>query len=213
MGDSSSLLLCLLCSRLLPLLRALHAHRLANRPNGVVDVISEILPLVLLPLEQPPPAHGAARMRPRMALRLLCSIIEVLQLWARVINTLSDLETPKLAVSALLLMRDAEALSLFASKEAEAASGALLLKRLAFLLYAGERDQYVGALQGVIFKKLVASLKYSSLHAHVVQAEVLLVVRVLAVRVTPRHLQALWPIALAELKRVLAQPEKMPVRV
>lgn len=40
----------------------------------------------------------------------------------------------------------------------------------------------------------------------------LLCVRVLAVRVSAANLQALWPIALAELKRILAQPDALPVR-
>ena len=42
------------------------------------------------------------------------------------------------------------------------------------------------------------------------QAQALLCVRVLAVRVAPEHLTALWPIAMAELQRVLLAPATAP---
>ncbi|KAL3896822.1 MAG: hypothetical protein SGPRY_013185, partial [Prymnesium sp.] len=91
----------------------------------------------------------------------------------------------------------------------EAEAQADLLRRLSFAVWAGEYNQYVGALQGLLIERVVAGFKYglgvekADDARWMVQA--FLCVRVLALRVAPEHLTALWPIAMAELQRILLQ--------
>lgn len=48
----------------------------------------------------------------------------------------------------------------FAKKAAEAEAQADLLRRLSFAVWAGEYNQYVGALQGLLIDRVVAGFKY-----------------------------------------------------
>ena len=102
----------------------------------------------------------------------------------------------------------------FASKAQEAEAHADQLRRLAFALWVGEHNEYVGALQGLLIERVAAGFKFGG-PGHeraeavrwVVQAQALLAMRVLAVRVASVHLTALWPIAMAALQRILLAPE------
>ena len=142
-----------------------------------------------------------------------------LPLWAAVVNAWLGLETPKAATALLLSGKFSAPAGLFASRAAGADAHADLLRRLSFALWAGEHNQYVGALQGMLLERLVAGFKFglgagvgprAAAVGWVVQAQALLCVRVLAVRVAPEHLTALWPIAMAELQRVLLAPATAP---
>lgn len=97
----------------------------------------------------------------------------------------------------------------FAKPAAEAEAQADLLRRLSFAVWAGEYNQYVGALQGMLIDRVVAGFKYGLGSDKAddarwkVQVQAFLCMRVLAVRVATEHLTALWPIAIAELQRIL----------
>ena len=135
-----------------------------------------------------------------------------LPLWSRVVNAWLGLETPKAAVAILLAGKMGRTVGWFAGKAAEAEAHADLLRRLSFTLWVGERNQYVGALQGMLIDRVVAGYKYglgserADAVRWIVQVQALFCTRVLAVRVAAEHLTALWPIAMAELQRVLLAP-------
>ncbi|KOO24437.1 hypothetical protein Ctob_007349 [Chrysochromulina tobinii] len=101
----------------------------------------------------------------------------------------------------------------FASASDDAHAHADRLRRLSFALWVGDHNQYVGALQGMLIESVVAGFKfgyadwrYSDDLRASVQVEALRCTRVLAVRVAAEHLTALWPVAIAELQRVLLAP-------
>ena len=50
----------------------------------------------------------------------------------------------------------------FASKPADAEAQADLLRRVAFALWVGDHNQYVGALQGMLLDRLVAAFKFGN---------------------------------------------------
>jgi len=136
-----------------------------------------------------------------------------LPLWARAVNAFLCLETPKVAISTLLAGKTGITAGWFASRAQEAEAQADLLRRLSFALWVGERNQYVGALQGMLIDRLVAAFKFGSTAGDsassvrwVVQVGAMQCARVLAVRVAPENLTSLWPIAMAELQRVLLNP-------
>lgn len=85
-----------------------------------------------------------------------------LPLWARAVNAWLCLETPKGAVTTLLAGKTGITAGWFASRAQEAEALADLLRRLSFALWVGERNQYVGALQGMLIDRLVAAFKYGS---------------------------------------------------
>ena len=135
-----------------------------------------------------------------------------LPLWARAVNAWLGLETPKAAVSTLLSGKLGKTVGWFASKASEAEAHADLLRRLSFALWIGEYNQYVGALQGMLIEKVANGFKFAQGSERwdgvrwVVQVQALLAMRVLAMRIAPEHLTALWPIAMAELQRILLAP-------
>jgi hypothetical protein len=137
---------------------------------------------------------------------------QTLPLWSRVVNAWLGLETPKAAIGLLLSGKFGKTSGWFSSRASEAEALADLLRRLTFALWVGEHNQYVGALQGMLIDRVVAGFKFGQAHAGydavrwVVQVQALLAMRVLAVRVAAEHLTALWPIAMAELQRVLLAP-------
>ena len=88
----------------------------------------------------------------------------------------------------------------FNSKGAEIRLRCRGLKRLAFAIHSGRRDQYVRHLPAVV-EKLVDALKVPdepSLHVNV-----FLCMRVLLSRIGKEHLSSVWPLVLMELIRVL----------
>jgi len=130
-----------------------------------------------------------------------------------VVNAWLSLETPKAAMAMLLSGKLSLSPGLFASRVAEADAQADMLRRISFALWVGEYNQYVGALQGLLLERLVAAFKFgqagdsSTLVRWVVHVQALQCARVLAVRVAPEHLTSLWPVAMAELQRVLLSPD------
>lgn len=72
----------------------------------------------------------------------------------------------------------------------------LNLRRLSFVLLAGDKNHYLTVLPS-IQEKLVDVLR--NVTAPIVQSEVYLCIRVLLCRLSPRNLTSFWPVLLAEL--------------
>jgi hypothetical protein len=87
---------------------------------------------------------------------------------------------------------------MFVSVEQENHIRANLLKRLAFIIYSGEFDQYLSSLP-IIQEKLVEALKVPQ--ASFVYIQVFLCMRVLLTRMSRDKLRAFWPVILTEMVR------------
>ncbi|XP_071478733.1 protein DOP1A-like [Diadema antillarum] len=96
-------------------------------------------------------------------------------------------------------------LSIFASKEQEMEQRAQLLKRLSFVVFCSERDQYVRSLPD-IQERLAESLRLSQ--SPVVHEQVFTFFRVLLLRVSPHHLTGLWPTMITEMVQVFLHMEE-----
>lgn len=94
---------------------------------------------------------------------------------------------------------------LFTTKEQESEQKAQLLKRLAFVIYSSEKDQYQKNMPEIqeciahILKLVQSPNLYSTLF---------LLFRILLLRISGRHLIALWPTILTELIIILLQMEQ-----
>ena len=111
----------------------------------------------------------------------------------------------------------------FGSKESELAARRATLKKLAFVLHSGRRDQYARYLSPIL-ERIIENLKilpptpltgHPSASAvehqkdlvrsvHALHAQVFLCLRVLLTRVSPEHLASIWPILLMELIRIFS---------
>lgn len=83
-------------------------------------------------------------------------------LWSRVINIWLCLETPKVAVGMLVSGKFGRSFAWFASTASEADAHADALRRISFALWAGQYNQYVGALQGSLVERLLAGFKFGA---------------------------------------------------
>lgn len=115
-------------------------------------------------------------------------------------------------------------LNIFTSKEQEYEQKALLLKKLAFVIFCSEKDQYqkyMPEIQGEL------DLQHAALNINFfinseqlsnclrlpqvipcVQAAVLLCFRVLLLRMSPDHVTSLWPTIIAEIVQVFLSIEQ-----
>lgn len=96
-------------------------------------------------------------------------------------------------------------LNIFSSKEQEYEVRAQLLKRLAFVLFCSESDQYQRYMPD-IQERLAESLKLS--HVPSVHAQVFLCFRVLLLRMSSQHITSLWPGIITELVQAFLQIEQ-----
>ncbi|XP_037079103.1 LOW QUALITY PROTEIN: protein dopey-1-like [Pollicipes pollicipes] len=96
-------------------------------------------------------------------------------------------------------------LNLFSSREAEYELRAQLLKRLAFVVFCSDEDQYQPHLPE-IQEKLAESLRLPQV-APSIQSAVLLCFRVLLLRMSQRHVVSLWPSIITEMVQVFLQME------
>ena len=87
-------------------------------------------------------------------------------------------------------------LQIFSSKDQEVEQRANLVKRLAFILFCSERDQYQKHMTE-IQEKLIESLRLAS--SPLVQSQVLLCFRVIILRMSSQHLTSLWPFIYTEM--------------
>lgn len=94
---------------------------------------------------------------------------------------------------------------LFTSREQEAEQKAQLLKRLAFVIYSSEKDQYQKNMPEItecvaqVLKALQSANLYSTLF---------FLFRILIMRISTKHMLSLWPTILSELFLVLLQMEQ-----
>lgn len=86
--------------------------------------------------------------------------------------------------------------NIFANREYEMLLRSLNVRRLSFILFAGDKNQFLTQLP-TIMEKLVEVLRTVS--SPVVQSEVFLCTRVLLCRLSPRNLTGFWPTVLTEL--------------
>ncbi|XP_023228488.1 protein dopey-1-like [Centruroides sculpturatus] len=101
-------------------------------------------------------------------------------------------------------MAQSASLSLFSSKEQEYEQRAQLLKRLAFVLFCSEVDQYQRFMPD-IQERLSECLRLPQVPS--VQAQVFLCFRVLLIRVSSEHVTSLWPVIITEMVQVFLQVE------
>uniref|UniRef100_H2Y1R5 DOP1-like C-terminal domain-containing protein n=1 Tax=Ciona intestinalis TaxID=7719 RepID=H2Y1R5_CIOIN len=130
--------------------------------------------------------------------------------WGNVVDHLMthDATTFKELMVRIGLTRNAAtgpSLNIFSNKEQELEQRAMLLKRLAFVIFSSDTNQYQRHLPE-IQERLSESLKLHQVPA--VQAQVFLCFRVLLLRVSPNNLQSLWPSIVTELVQVLSQLEQ-----
>ena len=78
------------------------------------------------------------------------------------------------------------------------------MRRLAFVLFAGERDQHISRL-ALIQEKIVETLKLRLDPA--VYCEIFLVLRVLLIRFSPARLRSYWPIILTEMYQIFSSED------
>uniref|UniRef100_A0A336MVF5 CSON006549 protein n=1 Tax=Culicoides sonorensis TaxID=179676 RepID=A0A336MVF5_CULSO len=97
-------------------------------------------------------------------------------------------------------------LSIFSSKEQEYEQRAMLLKRLAFVIFCSEFDQYHKYMPE-IQEQLANSLRLPQMVPSV-QAAVFLCFRVLLLRLSPDHVTSLWPTIIAEMVQVFLAIEQ-----
>lgn len=86
--------------------------------------------------------------------------------------------------------------NIFTNREVETQARVLNLRRLAFVLFAAKRDQYLLQLPGV--QELLVDILRSNA-VPLVQSEAFLCLRVVIYRYSSRELTNIWPVILSEL--------------
>lgn len=115
-------------------------------------------------------------------------------------------------------------LSLFSSKEQELEQRALLLKRLAFVIFCSDVDQYqkqMPEIQGkilfhlltlfqktIIFLERLAESLRTIPTSPMVQSAVFLCFRVILIRMSPQHVTSLWPLIITEMVQIFSYLEQ-----
>lgn len=87
-------------------------------------------------------------------------------------------------------------LKLFSSKDQENEQRGQLAKRLAFIIFCSEKDQYQRYMPE-IQEKLIECLRMNS--SPFLQSQILLCFRVLLIRMSHHHLTSLWPFIFTEM--------------
>ncbi|CAG9763113.1 unnamed protein product [Ceutorhynchus assimilis] len=95
-------------------------------------------------------------------------------------------------------------LGIFSSREQEYEQKAQLLKRLAYIIFCSEIDQYAKYMPE-IQEQLTTSLR---LNVPGIQAQVFMCFRVILIRMSPIHVTSLWPIIISEMLQVFLQIEQ-----
>ncbi|CAH8628561.1 unnamed protein product [Schistosoma rodhaini] len=122
-----------------------------------------------------------------------------LQSWNLIIDNLmtQDKSTFKEALARLVFAQPG-GLNLFTSKESEYDQRAACLKKLSYLVYASEPDQYAKAMPDLL-ERLAECLRLGQGIIPVVHTQVFLFARVLISRMSAIQLNSLWPIVVPEL--------------
>jgi len=119
-------------------------------------------------------------------------------------DTLAPQDNPLKSATLLfdLLQRFGASPSIFASRDSESVTRAKLMKRVAFLILTGNKDDYMPHYPSIL-EKMVDSLKMSS--GAPVMCSFLLLMRVVICRSSGQHLNLFWPTIVTELIRILGQ--------
>ena len=159
--------------------------------------------------------------------------LESLKHWKMTVDNLMthDKVTFKDLMAKVASISQSGSLSLFSSKEQELEQRALLLKRLAFVIFCSDVDQYqkqMPEIQGefinlVKFTYLVCQMKSILLFdvserlaeslrtiptSPTVQSAVFLCFRVILVRMSPQHVTSLWPLIITEMVQIFSYLEQ-----
>ncbi|KAJ2745082.1 hypothetical protein GGI20_002456 [Coemansia sp. BCRC 34301] len=124
-------------------------------------------------------------------------------LWRHLVRTLLVSEKERFAEVLAKVSSASSGPALFANREHEAQMRALSLRRLSFVVWAGQVNQYLASLPQ-IQEKLVDILKNAPPHPSV-QIEVFMCLRVLLCRVSSHHMSNFWPMLLTELMRLFRE--------
>ena len=118
--------------------------------------------------------------------------------WKTIVDHLMthDKNTFREFLTRMSVTQSSGALKLFSSKDQEIEQRALLVKRLAFILFCSEKDQYQKYVPD-IQEKLIESHRLGQ--SPLVQAQVLLCFRVIILRMSAHHLTSLWPFIYTEM--------------
>lgn len=120
-------------------------------------------------------------------------------------NLMTHEKTTFRDLMAKVAMTQSGSLNLFSTKEQEYEQRAQLLKRVAFVIFSGEMDQYQHFIPD-IQERLSESLRF--LQVPFVQSQVFFCFRVLLLRMSPHHITSLWPIIITEMVQVFLQIEQ-----
>ncbi|KAJ1651312.1 hypothetical protein IWQ61_008089, partial [Dispira simplex] len=139
----------------------------------------------------------------------------LLQHWGKLVGTVAATEKDRIT-EILTHITTVSPSNIFVNKEAEANSRALLLRKLSFVIYSGQNDQYA-PLVPAIQEKLVDLLKSSQIPV-VVHMEIYLCLRTLLCRFSSHYLANFWPVLLTDMLQVChqvltAQVDKEPVEL
>jgi len=120
--------------------------------------------------------------------------LKISQRWKKIMNTIMQSENEKFGdlMSRITL---GSPTNIFISREQELINRALMLRRLGYIIFAGENDQYLKQLP-IIQEKIVELLKESN---NLTNIEVYLFLRVLLRRISTKHLANFWPVIFTEL--------------
>ncbi|KAJ6523556.1 Dopey, N-terminal-domain-containing protein [Mycena capillaripes] len=121
--------------------------------------------------------------------------------WKPIMKSLFDLD--KAAFPELLAkVATAPSANIFTNREYEMLLRSLNIRRLSFVLFAGDKNHFLTLLPS-IQEKLVDILR--NVTAPIVQSEVYLCIRVLLCRLSAFNLTSFWPVLLTELYRIFEQ--------
>ncbi|KAG8223201.1 hypothetical protein J437_LFUL000367 [Ladona fulva] len=130
-----------------------------------------------------------------------------LMYWHTIIDNLMTHDTTTFRdLMARVSMAQSGSLSLFSSREQEYEQRAQLLKRLAFVIFCSETDQYQKYMPE-IQERLADSLRLPQVVPSV-QAQVFLCFRVLLLRMSPSNITSLWPTIISEMVQVFLLIER-----
>ncbi|KAJ6601434.1 Dopey, N-terminal-domain-containing protein [Mycena vulgaris] len=133
--------------------------------------------------------------------RLFNCTSEGAEKWKPIMKSLFDLD--KTAFPELLAkVATAPSANIFTNREYEMLLRSLNIRRLSFVLFAGDKNHFLTLLPS-IQEKLVDILR--NVTAPIVQSEVYLCIRVLLCRLSAHNLTSFWPVLLTELYRLFEQ--------
>ncbi|KAG8967964.1 hypothetical protein FRC03_008985 [Tulasnella sp. 419] len=132
---------------------------------------------------------------------------EMAHKWRPLIRSL--IEADKQVVTELLgKLASTPAANIFTNREYETLLRSLNLRRLSFILFAGDKDQFLVQLPA-IQERLVDTLRTSS-GVPAVVSEIYLCLRVLLCRLSSRNMLSFWPVILTEMIRTFNNIRSSP---